>query len=70
MTAQVRYVLIRKAVELTCFTAKAIERKIEREGREWIKALMGTGTSICAASDAYRTGGQTAKTGKEAATIT
>lgn len=39
------YVLIPKAAELTGYSPKAIERKIERgiwvEGREWVKAPDG-----------------------------
>jgi hypothetical protein len=43
--ASVRYVLIPKAAELTGYSVKAIERKIERgiwrQGIEWVKAPDG-----------------------------
>ena len=45
MTPAVDYVLIPKAAELTGYSKRAIETKIERgvwvEGREWVKAPDG-----------------------------
>jgi len=44
-TTPAAYVLLRKAAEITGYSVKAIERKIERgqwvEGREWVKAPDG-----------------------------